>query len=313
MAGELRAVDREDRRLEPLALLAEPRHGGRPLRAGQVVGRRERHGPGDVLRAGPAVALLLAPVLLGEDVRPVAHVQHADALRAFELVRGDRDEVRPERTNVDLDVGRGLDRVDVEQDAAMAAHLLGDLGDRLDGADLVVGEHDRDEDRAVVDRRVELVGIDPRVPVDGQLDDLEPELLEVAQGVADRVVLDGRGDDPVAATLAGPRPTLEGKIVRLGAARREDDLAGLGVQARGDPLVRLVERRARGAAERMGRARVAERARQERLHRLEDLRANRRRRGVVEVDRHPGDATPPASGRPYEASTRKSLPSIVTA
>ena len=133
-------------------------------------------------------------------------------------MRRDRDEVRPERPNVELDVGRGLDRVDMEQDTAMGAHLLGDLGDRLDGADLIVGEHDRDEDRPLVDRRVELVGIDPRVPVDGQLDDLEPELLEIAQRVADRVVLDGRGDDPVAATLAGPRRTLEREVVRLRAA-----------------------------------------------------------------------------------------------
>ena len=82
------------------------------------------------------------------------------------------------------------------------------------------------------ERRLELVGIDPPVAVDRQLDDLEPELLEVAQRVPDRVVLDRRGDDPVAARLAGPRRALEGEVVRLRAAGREHDLARLDPEAR---------------------------------------------------------------------------------
>ena len=91
----------------------------------------------------------------------------------------------------------------------------GDLVDRLDRADLVVGEHDRDEDRPVGERRLELVGVHPPVAVDRQLDDLEPELLEVAQRVADRVMLDRRGHDPMAARLAGPGRALEGEVVGL--------------------------------------------------------------------------------------------------
>ena len=91
-------------------------------------------------------------------------------------------------------------------------------------------------------------GIHPSVAVDRQLDDLEPELLEVAQRVADGVVLDGGGHDPVAARLAGPRGALEREVVRLGAAGREHDLARLGVQPRRDPLMRLVERRPGRAA-----------------------------------------------------------------
>ena len=155
----------------------------------------------------------------------MADVQRADALRALELVGAERDEVGAERLDVEVDVRRGLDGVDVEQDALAGPDPRGDLGDRLDRADLVVGEHDRDEDRLVVERRLELVRVDPAVAVDRQLDDLEPELLEVAQRVADRVVLDRRGHDPVAARLAGPRRALEREVVRLRAARREDDLA----------------------------------------------------------------------------------------
>ena len=172
------------------------------------------------------------------------------------------------------------------------ADAPGDLGDRLDRADLVVGEHDRDEDRPVGDRRLELVGIDPAVAVDRQLDDLEAELLEVPQRVPDRVVLHGRRDDAVPARLAGPGGALEREVVRLGAARREDDLAGLGAEARRDADVRLVERRAGRAPVDMRRTRVPEGARQVRQHRVEDLAAERRRRRVVEVDRHGRDRTP---------------------
>ena len=40
--------------------------------------------------------------------------------------------------------------------------------------------------------RVELVCVDAAVAVDGQNDDLEPELLQVAQRVQNGVMLDGR-------------------------------------------------------------------------------------------------------------------------
>ena len=168
----------------------------------------------------------------------------------LELVRAERDEVGTERLDVEVDVRRGLDRVDVEDEALARPDPGRDLGDRLDRADLVVGEHDRDEDRLVVEGRLELVGIDPPIAVDRQLDDLEPELLEVAQRVADGVVLDRRGHDPVAARLARPGRALEREVVRLGPARGEDDLAALCVEARRDPLMGVIERGARGATER---------------------------------------------------------------
>ena len=119
----------------------------------------------------------------------------------------DRDEVGAERLDVEVDVRRGLDGVDVEQDARAApgpAPTISAIGwivptsllaSMIETRIVLVGE-----------RRLELVGIDPAVAVDRQLDDLEAELLEVAQGVTDRVVLDRRGHDPVAARLARPRP-----------------------------------------------------------------------------------------------------------
>ena len=176
------------------------------------------------------MTLLRAAVLLGEEVGAVPDIERTDALRALELVRGEAHEVGPEGLEIEVDPGRSLDGIDVEDDPTAAPQPVRDLGDRLDRPDLVVGEHDADEDRPVRDRRVDLVRVDPTVSVDRQLDDLEPELLEVAQAVADRVMLDRARHDPVPTGLAGPGRALQGEVVRLGPAGREDDLARLGVE-----------------------------------------------------------------------------------
>src|ERR1035437_3559879 len=86
----------------------------------------------------------------------------------------------------------------------------------LDRADLVVGQHHGHEDGPVVQRCVQLVGINPAVAVDRDLDDLEAELLEVAHRVAHRVVLDGARDQAVSARLARPRGPLDREVVGLG-------------------------------------------------------------------------------------------------
>ncbi len=102
-----------------------------------------------------------------------------------------RNEIGIQGAQVQIDVRGRLDGIDVQEDALAPANDLGDLGHRLDRADLVVGKHDRHQDRAVRECRLELVRIDPPVPIDRELDDLEAELLEVAQGVPHGVVLDG--------------------------------------------------------------------------------------------------------------------------
>ena len=105
------------------------------------------------------------------------------ALGSLELVGGEADQVDAERLEVEVDPRRRLDRVDVEEDAAPGPDALGDLGDRLDRADLVVGEHDADQDRPVGDRGVDLVRVDPAVAVDRQLDDLEARTSRGSAGV----------------------------------------------------------------------------------------------------------------------------------
>ena len=170
----------------------------------------------------------------------------------------------------------------------LARTTLRHLGDRLDRADLVVREHHRHEDRAVGDRPLDLLGVHAAVAVDRDLHDLEAELLQVLERVADRVVLDGRRHDAVSARPAGPGGTLQREVVGLGAAAGEHDLAGIRADRPREPLVGIVERLPGDAAERVRGRRIAEGAAEEGQHRLERLGAQGRGRRMIEIDRHCG-------------------------
>ena len=126
-----------------------------------------------------------------------------------------------------------------------------DLGDRLDDADLVVGGHDRDEDRLVGDRGAQLVEADPAVLLHRQVGDAVAVLLEPLAGVDDRLVL----GDAVMMWLPFSRYISATPLI----ARLSDSVAplvktisfGVGADQIGDLLARLVDRFFRFPAERM--------------------------------------------------------------
>ena len=165
-------------------------------------------------------------------------------------------------------------------------HKRTDLGNRLDGADLVVGGDDADERRPLGDRGGQLLGVDAPVSVHGEVGDLEAVAVEDGGAVHHRLVLDAAGDDVAAVRGAGPCDALQRQVVGLGSARGEDDLAGLGAKVMRDLLAGLVEALAGAAARRVDARRVAMMLGEIREHGLEHLRSQRRRRRVIEVDRH---------------------------
>ena len=178
--------------------------------------------------------------------------------------------------------------VGVEDDgaASLTRHRLdpaGHLGDRLDGADLVVGEHHAHEHGVVGDGVQELIGVHHAVGVDGQVGDLEAGVLQVAERVEDGVVFDGRGDDVLAAAHLCKGGALDGGIVGLAAAAGEDHLAGPAAQDAGHGLPRLVERPARILRQRVEAGSVAEPLGEVGQHGLHDLRAHRRGGSMVHV------------------------------
>ena len=121
--------------------------------------------PGHVQRARAHAALVTAAVdqRREQHARIAApHVERADALRSVHLVGGHRGQVDLQLVHVERNLADGLHGVGVEENALLLRDRA-DLGDRLNHADLVVGGHDRDEDRLVGDRVAEIVEIDQAV------------------------------------------------------------------------------------------------------------------------------------------------------
>ena len=109
------------------------------------------------------------PSMQRRELDALAHDEHADALRPAELVGADRDEVGAARTPRRRRATRtpAPRRCAAPRRGACSAHELGDLGERLDRADLVVDEHHRHDRRrasssaaASASRSIDAVGVD---------------------------------------------------------------------------------------------------------------------------------------------------------
>ena len=141
--------------------------------------------------------------------------------------------------NVDRQVSDSLHRVGVEENAVLPANLA-DLGDWLNGADLVVGGHDRDEAGVLTNSGFQLFQADNAVFVNGQKRDLKAVFFQFIQRVEDRVVLKrARYDMGFALFPAVQRGGEQRLIVRFASARGEDDLPLARVDDRGDLLARF--------------------------------------------------------------------------
>ena len=122
--------------------------------------------PGTFSVPGAHAALVAAAVNHAEPTaRADSCGERTSAPSAFgpvELVSGDRGDIDVHLVHVDRNFADRLHRVGVENDAALAADLA-NFGDRLQDANLVVGGHDRDQDRLVIDGALQIVEIDQPV------------------------------------------------------------------------------------------------------------------------------------------------------
>src|SRR5579875_1021494 len=202
----------------------------------------EGHGTGDVLGAGAAVALLASAMEDGFGGDPGAQVERADALGRAELVAAEGDSVSAEVRDADGESAAGLHGVGVEGDAVCVCHPA-DFGDRLDRADLVIGEHDRDESRVWVlaESTLDVLRVEEALVVYRKEVDAKAVVsMEEVAGCEDGFVLDGRGED-AATVWSGEGNAFEGEVVGFGAAGGEDDLVGAAAKDSGDALAGLLE------------------------------------------------------------------------
>ncbi len=124
--------------------------GGQPLGlVGPVLGsdlhrRRERPDRRHVEGAGADIALLAAAMQHRHRLRAPGQQQRADADRAADLVRGDGQRGGTAGRQADRQLAGRLDGVGVKRDLMLGGEL-GQVGDRLHRADLVIGPHDADD------------------------------------------------------------------------------------------------------------------------------------------------------------------------
>ncbi len=213
-----------------------------------------------------------------------ANVQRSHTLRTIELVAGQRKQVDVVADHIHRDLADRLHGIRVEENALFMAELA-NRGDRIDGADLIVGVHDADKDRLVRDRLRNIVHGHQAVRLNGQIRDLIAALLQPLAGVQHGLVLGHLRDDVVALFAVHLRDALQGKVVRLCGARGEDDLLGGRTNQLCDLLASLVDALLGFPAEGVIAAgRVAENLRHVRHHRLQNARVERRGGVIVHVD-----------------------------
>ena len=213
------------------------------------------------------------------------HVQGPDAFRSVDLVGGEGHQVDLERFDIHRDLADALRRVAVEENALFLGDP-GDLGNRMNRPDFVVGQHDGDEDRLVRDGFPDLVGIDEAFFTDRQVRDLDAALLQRLAGVQHRPVLRATGNDVVAFLLVHFHDALERQVVGFRGPAREDDFLGIAVNEFGDLLAGVLDRFFGFPSELMVAARgVAEFLNEVGQHCLKDSGVHRGRGVIVHKNR----------------------------
>src|SRR5512136_787130 len=152
-------------------------------------GFSDSHDPCQVLGPGPPVVLLSPSVDQGIDPGPLADVEGTHALRTVELVTRKGEEVDVQAVHIDGDVPNRLDGIGMEGYVV----FMGDgpeLPHGFDGSDLVVREHDGDEDGILPHGGLEVGRVHETILVNGEIGDLKSFLLKPVTGVKDCVVLD---------------------------------------------------------------------------------------------------------------------------
>ncbi len=158
-----------------------------------------------------------------------------------------------------------------------------DLGDRVNGADLVVGVGQADHQRVGTQRAENLVHRHQPRGVDRQPGDLVTLAFQPPADVEHRLVLGDAGDD---VTPLGPRRrrAAQSQVNRLGRAGGENDLPRIAFEQRRRLPPSVLHQPCRSAAEDMTARRVAVNLPQAGQHGLDDSRIARRGRLVIEIN-----------------------------
>ena len=228
----------------------------------------------------------LPPLKNGRQPDAALHPQRPDAFRAVELVRRHRQQIDAELPDVHRYLARALHGIGVKQ-RPVSMGDGGELGDRLDRADLVVGVHHRHEGRVVGHGLAQPVGRHDPARVERQEGRFPSALRQRLEGVEHGLVLDARRDEvPAAGNFERFGGAANGEIVGFGAAAGEDDFRRFGANQGRGCAPRVVNCRFCLLPVVMNTRRIAEKILECAHHGVRGGRVDRGRRVVIEIDAH---------------------------
>src|SRR5680860_449578 len=214
---------------------------------------RQRRDAGEVLQTCPPAPLALVAGLQRSEAGTWRAHQRADAAATTELGPGQGEEVGSEPLDVHGQPAAGLARVDVQQRIGVPAQG-GDLGQRLQRADFVVGVLHAHQSGALAQAGGEGVEVHAPVAVHGHAHVLQ------AGGVARSQhggVLDGGGQDPRRSGAVGQGRAADREVHRLRASGGEHHALRRGGQLAGDGGPGGLQQICRSAPLTVGSGRVA--------------------------------------------------------
>src|SRR5437899_12118202 len=129
----------------------------------------------------------------------------------------------------------------MEQYTTLPAYFP-NLLDGLQHADLIVGRHDRYQDRLVVNRPLQIVKIDKRIFLHWEIRYAVSILLQALAGIEHRLVFCNRCDDVVALLFVHLGHALDGEVVTFSGAGSKYDLMRSGANQPSNALAGLLYR-----------------------------------------------------------------------
>ena len=191
---------------------------------------------------------------------------------------------RVDAGKVHRDAPDSLRFVNVQTAVRMVSQQRCDFVYRLNGAKLAVHRADGNENGIRTQKLTHFLRVNRAVPSDGEQVDLPAALLQGGQTAADRGMFERRGDDMPADMPRSLRDALDGKVVRLGRTRGENDLGRGRAGQRRNLLGDTRHFLAGGLARRVYRVRVG---REPAFHIAESLQHRRVRGcmgGIIEIN-----------------------------
>ena len=162
-----------------------------------------------------------------------ADVQRAHAFGAVGFMGGEAHQIDFRGRQINLDLARGLRRIDMENHPIAAANIA-QRGQVLHHANLIIDQHHRSQNGVRANRSQKGIKVEQAVFKRGQIGDFKPVAFELAAGVEHGLVFGFDRNQVLALGLVKICRAFNRQIIGLGRARGPDDFFGVAVDQLGD-------------------------------------------------------------------------------